>query len=107
MRKVIKDRAMKTQPRDNVPLYIEDMVPFNETIITTRQKRFHLGIQRIMLCLLLMLGLFTASRKRAMMKLQYKHIMITMQRNPHGGPPVPSIDIRPEFLKSFLGTEDL
>ncbi|KAH8691891.1 putative C2H2 finger domain protein [Talaromyces proteolyticus] len=107
IRKVIRDRKMNTQPRDNIPLYIEDVIPFNETIITTRKKRFHLGIQRIMLCLLLMLGLFTANRKRAMMRLQYKHILITMQRNPHGGPPVPSIDIKPEYVKQLLGTKDL
>jgi Protein of unknown function (DUF3435) len=79
----------------------------NETILRTREKRFHLGIQHIMLCLYAMVGLFTVNRKGAILHLQYKHLLVTLQRNPHGGLPVPAIDIRPEYVKGFLGTKDL
>ncbi|KAH8696361.1 putative C2H2 finger domain protein [Talaromyces proteolyticus] len=107
IRSIIKKNRYDTQPRPNEPMYIEDMVPFNETILTTRKKRFYLGIQRIMLCLALMLGLFTASRKQAILRLQYKHLRVTLQKDPHGGPPVISIDIRPEYIKQLLGVKDL
>lgn len=30
-------------------------------------------------------------------------IQITLQRDPHGGPPVPMIEIEPQFVKSVLG----
>jgi hypothetical protein len=83
------------------------MIPLNETILQTREKRFHLGLQRIILCLYAMVGMFTVNRKGAILNLQYKHLLVTLQRNPHGGPPVPTIDIRPEYVKGFLGTKDL
>jgi hypothetical protein len=54
-----------------------------------------------------MLGLFTASRKTAILKLQYKHLRLSLQRNPHGGPPVLSIDIEPEYIKELLGIKAL
>jgi hypothetical protein len=96
-----------TQPRDNVPVYIDDMIKFNETILQTRKKRFFLSIQRIMLCLALMLGLFTAGRKNAILKLQYKHLRISLLRNPYDGPPILDIAIKPEYIKSFLGITNL
>ncbi|KAE8557470.1 hypothetical protein TMatcc_004924 [Talaromyces marneffei ATCC 18224] len=75
---LIKENELGTQPRDNVPVYIDDMIKFNEMILQTRKKRFFLGIQRIILCLALMLGLFTAGRKNAILKLQYKHLCISL-----------------------------
>lgn len=107
IRRLIKKHGLDTQPRDNIPVYVEDMIPLNETILQTRKKRFYLGLQRIMLCTYGMMGVFSVNRKTAILHLQYKHLLITLQRNPHGGPPVPSIDIRPEHVKKFLGTKDL
>lgn len=43
MRYLVDKRGLDKQPRANVPVYIEDMIPFNETILQTREKRFHLG----------------------------------------------------------------
>ncbi|KAH1515597.1 hypothetical protein KXX29_009720 [Aspergillus fumigatus] len=103
MRHLIDKRGLDKQPRANTPVYIEDMVPFNETILQTREKRFHLGFQRIILCLYNTIGLFTVNRKQAMLHLQFKHLQITLQRDPHGGPPVPMIEIEPQFVKSVLG----
>ncbi|KAB8067670.1 hypothetical protein BDV29DRAFT_163138 [Aspergillus leporis] len=39
----------------------------------------------------------------AMLHLQFKHLQITLQRDPHAGPPVPMIEIEPQFVKSVLG----
>jgi Protein of unknown function (DUF3435) len=49
----------------------------------------------------------SVNRKGADLNLQYKHLLVTLQRNPHGGPPAPVIDIRPEYVKGFLGTKAL
>ncbi|OKL55298.1 hypothetical protein UA08_09463 [Talaromyces atroroseus] len=104
---LIHENKLGTQSRDNDPVYIDDMIEFNETILQTRKKRFYLGIQRIMLCLALMLGLFTAGRKTAILKLQYKHLRISLLRNPHGGPPILDIAIKPKYIKSLLGITNL
>lgn len=103
MRHLIDKRGLDKQPRANVPVYVEDMVPFNETILQTQERRFHLGFQRILLCLYNTMGLFTVNRKQAMLHLQFKHLQISLQRDPHGGPPVPMIEIEPQFVKSVLG----
>lgn len=104
---MIDKHSLDKQPRVNIPVYIEDMVPFNETILQTREKRFHLGLQRIILCLYNCIGLFTVNRKQAMLNLQFKHLQLTLQQDPHGGPPVPMIEIEPHFVKSVLGMSKL
>ncbi|KAL4935325.1 hypothetical protein BDV06DRAFT_228932 [Aspergillus oleicola] len=107
MRYLVDKHGLDKQPRENVPVYIEDMVPFNETILQTREKRFHLGFQRIILCLYNTIGLFTVNRKHAMLHLQFKHLQLTLQQDPRGGPPVPMIEIQPQFVKSVLGISKL
>ncbi|EDN02645.1 predicted protein [Histoplasma mississippiense (nom. inval.)] len=103
MRSLADKHSLDNQPRENIPVYIEDMVPFNQTILRTREKRFHLGLQRLLLCFYNMLGLFTVNRESAILNLQYKDLLLSMQRDPHGGPPVPTVDFRPEFIKRNLG----
>lgn len=107
MRYLIDKRGLEKQPRANVPVYIEDMVPFNETILSTREKRFYLGFQRIILCLYNTIGLFTINRKHAILDLQFKHLQLSLQQDPHGGPPVLTIEFQPEFVKSVLGMSKL
>ncbi|KAJ5589616.1 hypothetical protein N7537_012294 [Penicillium hordei] len=107
MRYLVDKRGLDRQPRVNVPVYIEDMIPFNETILQTREKRFHLGFQRIILCLYNTIGLFTINRKQAMLDLQFKHLQISLQQDPHGGPPKPMIELEPQFVKSVLGMSKL
>ncbi|EER44432.1 C2H2 finger domain-containing protein [Histoplasma capsulatum H143] len=103
MRSLADKHGLDNQPRENIPVYIEDMVPFNQTILRTREKRFHLGLQRLLLCFYNMLGLFTVNRESAILNLRYKDLLLSVQRDPHGGPPVPTVDFRPEFIKRNLG----
>jgi hypothetical protein len=78
MRHLIDKRGLDKQPRANSPVYIEDLVPSNETILQIREKWFHLGFQRIIRCLYNTIGLFTANRKQAMLHLQFEHLQITL-----------------------------
>ncbi|EDN07394.1 predicted protein [Histoplasma mississippiense (nom. inval.)] len=107
MRSLIDKYKLDDQVRDNTPVYIEDMIPFNETILSTREKRFHLGIQRLLLCFYNMLGLFTVNREHAILNLQYKDLLLTVQRDPHGGPPVPMVDFTPRCVKKKMGMKNL
>ncbi|KKZ61495.1 hypothetical protein EMCG_03911 [[Emmonsia] crescens] len=54
-----------------------------------------------------MLGLFTVNRESAILNLQYKDLLLSVQRDPHGGPPVPTVDFQPEFIKQKLGMKRL
>ena len=69
MRHLVDKWGLDKQLRANISVYVEDMVPFNETILQTREKRFYLGFQRIILCLYNTIGLFTINRKQAMIEL--------------------------------------
>lgn len=52
-----------------MPVYIEDMIPFNETILSTQEKQFWLEFQQIQACLYNTLGIFTLHRKSALLDL--------------------------------------
>ncbi|KAJ5701030.1 hypothetical protein N7488_008578 [Penicillium malachiteum] len=65
MKWLVKEFDLDTQPGKKTPVYIEDIAPFNETILSTQEKKFHLGFQRIQY-------LYSASKKR--------HVEFTVQR---------------------------
>lgn len=83
------------------------MTPFNETILSTQEKRFDLGFQRIQVCLFNTLGLFTLHRKGALLGLQFKHLQVSLQKDPRGGPPIPLIELTTDATKKFLGLTKL
>ena len=59
------------------------------------------------LCLYNTIGLFTINQKQAMLDLQFKHLQVSLQQDPHGGPLVPMIELQPQFVKSILGMSKL
>jgi hypothetical protein len=103
LRKLAKEYGLDDQEREKAPMYIEDLVPLQETVIRTQEKRFWLGLQRIQQCLYNVMACFTVNRINAMRKLQYKHLQCSLQRDPHGGPPRVLIEITYEVAKKYLG----
>lgn len=107
MKYLVQEFCLDTQPGKKTPVYIEDIGPFNETILSTQEKRFHLGFQRIQVCLFNSLGIFTVHRRNALLSLQFKDLQISLQKDPRGGPPVPMIELTAEGTKKFLGLTKL
>lgn len=107
MKYLVKEFGLDTQPGRKTPVYIEDIGPFNETILSTQEKKFHLGFQRIQVCLFNSLGIFTVHRRSALLSLQFKDLIISLQKDPRGGPPIPLIELTPEGTKKFLGITKL
>lgn len=107
MKYLVQEFGLDTQPGRKTPVYIEDIGPFNETILSTQEKKFHLGFQRIQVCLFNSLGIFTVHRRSALLSLQFKDLVISLQKDPRGGPPVPLIELTPEGTKKFLGITKL
>lgn len=58
-----------------MPVYIEDIGPFNETILSTQEKKFYLRFQCIQVCLFNSLGLFIIHRRNALLSLQFKNLL--------------------------------
>jgi hypothetical protein len=90
--------------REKTGVYLQDLTEFNETVLRTTEKRFHLGFERIQICLFTILGIFTVNRISALLSLQLKHLQFSIQRDPLGGPPIPMVELRAEHTKQYLGT---
>lgn len=101
------EHGLDTQPKKKTPVYIEDIGPLNETILSTQLKKFYLGFQRIQVCLFNSLALFTVHRRSALLSLQFKDLQISLQKDPRGGPPIPLIELTPDGCKKFLGQTKL
>ncbi|KAL2817948.1 hypothetical protein BDW59DRAFT_152275 [Aspergillus cavernicola] len=104
---LVVEHGLDTQPKKKTPVYIEDIGPLNETILSTQQKKFYLGIQRIQVCLFNSLALFTVHRRSALLSLQFKDLQISLQKDPRGGPPIPLVELTPDGCKKFLGLTKL
>ncbi|KAJ5718242.1 hypothetical protein N7488_003888 [Penicillium malachiteum] len=72
MKWLVKEFNLDTQPGKKTPIYIKDISPFNKTILSKQEKKFHLGFQRIQVCLFNSLGIFTVHRKSAMLNISSK-----------------------------------
>ena len=52
------------------------------------------------------LGIFSGNRPLALLKLRYGDIVVTLLRDPSGGPHRILIEFTCEFTKKYLGTKD-
>lgn len=84
-------------------MFIEDVVPLQETTLCTMEKRFDLGLQRMQQCLYSLMACFTVNRINAMRRLQYQYLQCSIQRDSHGGPPRILLEIKYKFAKKYMG----
>jgi hypothetical protein len=88
-------------------MYVEDLAQVLQTNLVTTEKRYPHGRYRIQAQLYLQLGGFTANRPQALLSLCYRHIKVTLLRDPEGGPHRVLLEFTFEFTKEFLGVKDL
>ncbi|KAJ5737405.1 uncharacterized protein N7483_002530 [Penicillium malachiteum] len=103
IRKIVKRKGLITDEKEKPPMYIEDVIILQETVLRTMDKRFYIGLQRMQQCLYNLMACFTVNRISAMRKLQYKHLQCSIQRDPKGGPPRILLEITYKFAKNHLG----
>ncbi|KAJ6112296.1 hypothetical protein N7523_002118 [Penicillium sp. IBT 18751x] len=110
MRRVIRRLAKKyklsIKGRDKPPMDVEDLAKVVETTISTTKKKFGHGRHRIELGLFLQLAGLTTNRPQAILNLRYRHIQVSLLRDPHGGPHRIVIEFTFEFTKEWLGAKD-
>jgi hypothetical protein len=62
---------------------------------------------RVQLALILQLAGITGNRPEALLSLRYKHVKITLLRDPYGSEwPKPIIELTFEKTKSYMGAKD-
>ncbi|KAI1676344.1 DUF3435 domain containing protein [Pyrenophora tritici-repentis] len=107
LRKLAKKHDLKKIGRDKACMYVEDLARVLQTNLVTTEKRYPHGRYRIQAQLYLQLGGFTANRPQALLSLCYRHIQVTLLRDPEGGPHRVLLEFTFEFTKEFLGIKDL
>ncbi|KAF2844126.1 C2H2 finger domain protein [Plenodomus tracheiphilus IPT5] len=107
LRNLAKKHHLKKIGRDKACMYIEDLVRVLQTNLITTEKRYSHGRYRIQAQLYLQLGGFTANRPQALLGLCYRHIKVTLLRDPEGGPHRVLLEFTFEFTKEFLGIKDM
>ncbi|EED14738.1 conserved hypothetical protein [Talaromyces stipitatus ATCC 10500] len=103
LRSLMDKWKLDMEEREKTGVHVQDLTAFNETVLRTTEKRFHLGFERIQICLFTILGIFTVNRISALLSLQFKHLQFSLQRDPLGGPPIPMVELRAVHTKQFLG----
>ncbi|CAG8076758.1 unnamed protein product [Penicillium salamii] len=110
MRRVIRRLAKKyklsIKGRDKPPMDVEDLAKVVETTVSTTKKKFGHGRHRIELGLFLQLAGLTTNRPQAILDLRYRHIQVSLLRDPQGGPHRIVIEFTFEFTKEWLGAKD-
>jgi hypothetical protein len=87
-------------------MYVEDLAKTVKTALITTRKKFGHRRHRIKLCLFLQLAGLTTNCPQAILDLCYRHIKVSLLRDPQGGPHKILIEFTFEFTKEFLGTKD-
>ncbi|BDD63414.1 hypothetical protein MAP00_008306 [Monascus purpureus] len=103
IRRIAREHDLDTDEKEKTLMFIEDVVPLQETTLRTMEKRFDLGLQRMQQCLYPLMACFTVNRINAMRRLQYQHLQCSIQRDPHGGPPRILLEIKYKFAKKYMG----
>ncbi|KAH2023468.1 hypothetical protein KXV65_000697, partial [Aspergillus fumigatus] len=110
MRRVIRQLAKKhklsLKGRDKPSMDVEDLAKVVETTISTTKKKFSHGRHRIELGLFLQLAGLTTNCPQAILDLRYRHIKVSLLRDPHGGPNRIIIEFTFKFKKEWLGAKD-
>jgi Protein of unknown function (DUF3435) len=85
---------------------VEDLMGILQTNLTTTKKKYRHGRHRIQLTLFHHLAGFSANRPQAVLDLRYRHIVVSLLRNPQGGPHRILLEFTYEFTKQFLGMKE-
>lgn len=86
LQKLSKKHGLSRQKRKKGVIYIEDLAVIIQTNLTTTKKK---------------------NRPQAILSLCYRHIIVTLLRDPNGRPHNILIKFTYKFTKTFLGTKDI
>ncbi|KAI9761350.1 MAG: hypothetical protein M1840_001974 [Geoglossum simile] len=87
-------------------MYVKNLVEYLQTNLTMTKKRYTHGRHHIQLALFCQLAGFSGNCPQALFNLQYRDIVVTLLRDPNGGPHRILIEFTCEFTKQFLGVKD-
>jgi hypothetical protein len=102
----VKKHKLTKGKREKTAMYVEDLVEYLQTNLTTTKKRYTHGWHCIQLALFCQLAGFSGNRPQALFNLQYRDIVVTLLRDSNGGAHRILIEFTCKFTKQFLGVKD-
>ncbi|KAJ9656079.1 hypothetical protein H2201_008651 [Coniosporium apollinis] len=106
LRKLAKKHGLSKKNREKPCMYVEDLAEVVQTNLVTTKKRYSHGRHRMQTGLFLQLGGITGNRPKALLELRYRHITVTLLRDPENGPHRLLLEFTFEFTKEYLGIKD-
>jgi len=100
------EKGLSDEKRESAIMYVEDLAEYARVLLTTTKMTFEIGWLRIEHILFGQLGGITGNRPEAILELRYRHLRLTLIRDPNGGTPRLFIELTAEFIKGYLGAED-
>jgi hypothetical protein len=107
LQQLAKKHKLKERGREKPCMNHENPKEVLRTNSTTTKNKFVLGQLCIQLQLFMQLAGFTANLPNAILSLCYQHIMVTLLRDPEGGPHRVLLEFTFEFTKQYLDIKDM
>ncbi|KAH0552930.1 hypothetical protein GP486_006872, partial [Trichoglossum hirsutum] len=107
LRKLVKKHKLTKRKHEKTAMYVENLIEYLQTNLTTTKKQYTYGRHRIQLALFYQLAGFSGNRSQALLNLQYRDIVVTLLWDPNGSPHRILIEFTCEFTKQFLGVKDV
>jgi hypothetical protein len=102
----VKKHKLTKGKCEKTAIYVEDLVKYLQTNLTTTKKRYTHSQYCIQLALFCQLASFSGNRPQALLNLQYWDIVVTLLRDSNGGLHQILIEFTCEFTKQFLSVKD-
>ena len=87
-------------------MYVGDLAEFARVLLATTQMTFAIGWLRIQQILFCQLAGITGNRPEAMVELRFRHLELTLIRDPNADGPRLFIELTNEYTKTYLGMKD-
>ncbi|KAL5312965.1 hypothetical protein ACEPPN_019391 [Leptodophora sp. 'Broadleaf-Isolate-01'] len=105
---VAVEKDLDFTKRPSATMYAEDLAEFARVLLATTEMTFDIGWLRVQLVLFCQLAGITGNRPEALVELRYRHLKLTLIRDPDGGGrPRLFVELTPEFTKRYLGSKDM
>jgi hypothetical protein len=106
---VAKEKKLDHGKRESATMYVQDLAEFARVLLATTEMSFDVGWMRVQLILFCQLAAITGNRPEALVNLRYRHLKLTLIRDPTGQSglyPRLFIELTAEYTKTFLGMKD-
>lgn len=88
MIKIVADeKELSNKKRESATMYVEDLAEFVRVLLATTEMTFEIGWLRVQLILFCQLAGIMGNRPEALVELRFRHLKLTLIRDPSGGHP--------------------